>query len=211
MVVGGFLFIVSNAVIADIAVVGSNSNNGSDDKNKNASKNNMGSILGTQAACISLAFLFGSVAGGRLTEYGERAAYGAALLFSVLATLNVAFRMLDSLELTTNTRTDNKSDAKSWDVATLRKKFLEAPLSSIQLLFHYGSHMRTLALLLLLQSAPIYMGDVFQLFAKEEWGLLPKDFAGIVGKCVLIGLWHICFYFITLILTHTQNLEHSFV
>ena len=44
----------------------------------------MGSILGRQAATISLGFLFGSLAGGRLTEYGERMAYIAALLFSTI-------------------------------------------------------------------------------------------------------------------------------
>ncbi|KAL7534443.1 hypothetical protein ACHAXR_005880 [Thalassiosira sp. AJA248-18] len=58
----------------------------------------------------------------------------------------------------------------------------------VMLLFHYGSHMRTLALLLLLQSAPAFMGDVFQMFAKEEWGLLPKDFANMVALFGIIGI-----------------------
>ena len=42
--------------------------------------------------------------------------------------------------------------------------------------------MRTLALLLLLQSAPAYMGDVFQVFAKEVWGIKPQEFANLFGE-----------------------------
>jgi hypothetical protein len=48
--------------------------------------------------------------------------------------------------------------------------------------------MRTLALLLLLQSAPIYMGDVFQVFAKEEWGLRPNEFGQIVALFGVLGI-----------------------
>mmetsp|Transcript_25076 Transcript_25076/g.45365 ORF Transcript_25076/g.45365 Transcript_25076/m.45365 type:complete len:678 (+) Transcript_25076:80-2113(+) len=189
VVVGGFLVIVSNAIIADLfaTTTDNNNSNGSEDENnyKNSSKNDMGSVLGRHAAFISLGFLFGSIAGGRLTEYGsERAAYSAALLFSVLATLNVALRMMDSLKLM------NRRDATfgKWNGDTLRKTFLEAPLSSVQLLFHYGSHMRTLALLLMLQSAPIFMGDVGQVFAREEWGLEPKDFANFVALFGILGI-----------------------
>lgn len=191
VVVGGFLVIVSNAVIADLFATTtddnnniSNNNNGNDNEhnNKNTSKNDMGSVLGRHAAFISLGFLFGSIAGGRLTEYGsERAAYSAALLFSLLATLNVSARMMDSLKLMNR-------DTVAWNGDTLRRTFLEAPLSSVQLLFHYGSHMRTLALLLMLQSAPIFMGDVGQVFAREEWGLEPKDFANFVALFGILGI-----------------------
>ena len=48
--------------------------------------------------------------------------------------------------------------------------------------------MRTLALLLLLQSAPIYMGDVFQVFAKEEWGLKANDFGTIIALFGVLGI-----------------------
>ena len=188
-IVGGFLVIVANSVIADTCAQPLQQKKG----NNISSNDQMGSVLGRQAAVVALGFLIGSVAGGRLTEFGiERTAYVAALIFSVLATLNVAFRMMDSLEFT---RMDNDvggtvkaavGEVKPTDwgtvATTLRKKFFEAPLSSVQLLFHYGSHMRTLALLMLLQSAPAFMGDVFQMFAKEEWGLLPKDFSTLIGE-----------------------------
>ena len=54
------------------------------------------------------------------------------------------------------------------------------------------------------------MGDVFQLFAKEEWGLLPKDFAGIVGKCVLIGLYvaYLLLFHYTLIDSYPHKIFH---
>mmetsp|Transcript_37092 Transcript_37092/g.79113 ORF Transcript_37092/g.79113 Transcript_37092/m.79113 type:complete len:548 (-) Transcript_37092:505-2148(-) len=183
VLVGGFLVIISNAVIADAFSTATqpDDENESDSDNANTSKNDMGSVLGKQAACMYLGFLSGSMAGGRLTEFGERAAYGAALLFSALATLNVSLRMLDSLELTERERV-------VWDIGELRRVFFEAPLSSVQLLYHYGSHMRTLALLLLLQLAPMFMGDVFQVFAREEWGLQPKQFAGLVALFGVSGI-----------------------
>jgi len=174
VLLGGFLVIIANAVIADLFTSSSNS------KNDKGSEQ-MGGVLGRQAATVSLGFLFGSVAGGRLTEYGERIAYGSALIFSTLATLNT-FRMRDSLQFTRDTdkATTSKTSKTEDDSPKLfsqesarciKEKLIEAPLSSIQLLYVYGKRMRTLALLLMLQSIPIYMGDVFQMFAKEEWGL----------------------------------------
>ena len=192
VLVGGFLVIIVNAIIADVFTT-SNDNNGSE---------MMGSVLGKQAATVSLGFLLGSVVGGRLTEYSERTAYTGALILSTLATLNVAFRMVDSLQFTKDskpqdgrngnilTRISGKKEGEetittSTDAhnvgAELCNKLIEAPLSAVKLLYSYGSQMRTLAILLMLQSLPIYMGDTFQLFSKEEWGLNPKDFANIVG------------------------------
>ena len=138
----------------------------------------MGSVLGKQAAFASLGFLLGSVVGGRLTEYGERAAYGTALLLSLLATANIVFRMEESLDFG-KTHFEVDDDVV---LPSLKDGYWEKPLSSVRLFYQYGSHMRTLALLLLLQSAPMFMGDVFQMFAKEEWTLRPKDFSNLVGK-----------------------------
>lgn len=196
VLLGGFLVIIANAVIADLFTTST-----SNSKNDKGSEQ-MGGVLGRQAATVSLGFLFGSVAGGRLTEYGERIAYGSALIFSTLATLNT-FRMRDSLQFSrdtdtsksvsstskTSTTEDSKPRLFSQESANcIKEKLIEAPLSSIQLLYVYGKRMRTLALLLMLQSIPIYMGDVFQMFAKEEWGLNPKDFANIVALFGILGI-----------------------
>ena len=184
----GFLIIVANSIIGDI-FSGSGGNNGKQKDNVH-DKDQMGTVLGKQAACISSGFLFGSLLGGRLTEYGERFAYGGALIFSVMAALTAAFRMADSMDLTSSSvqAPASSSSTKDLDWTSLKRSLWEAPLSSIQLLFHYGKHMRTLAVLLLLQSAPIYMGDVFQVFAKEEWGLTPKDFGKFVALFGVLGI-----------------------
>ncbi|KAL7518856.1 hypothetical protein ACHAWX_003660 [Stephanocyclus meneghinianus] len=182
--VGGFLVVVANAVIADLFA-------GATEKGKSLhGQDQMGTAMGRQAASVSLGFLLGSLVGVRLTEIGERIAYGCSLLFSILAVLNGTFRMMDSAELSRMSNDDRGviSHSHSWDHATLRQKVLEAPLSSVQLLFYYGSKMRTLALLLLLQSAPIYMGDVFQLFAKEYWGLSPKAFGSMIALFGVLGI-----------------------
>lgn len=182
----GFLIITTNSIIGDLFSGNTQTNN----HNNAHDKDQMGAVLGRQAACISSGFLFGSLLGGRLTEYGERTAYGIASIFSVLAVLNAASRMTDTLDLMSAPAalSPATNESKTLDWSSLRRALLEAPLSSIQLLFHYGSHMRTLALLLLLQSAPIYMGDVFQVFAKEEWGLRPNEFGQIVALFGVLGI-----------------------
>ena len=181
----GFLIIVANSIIGDIF-----SSSGKQKDNDVHDKDQMGTVLGKQAACISSGFLFGSLLGGRLTEFGERFAYGGALIFSFMAALTAAFRMADSMDLTSSSvqAPASSSSTNDLDWTSLKRSLWEAPLSSIQLLFHYGKHMRTLAVLLLLQSAPIYMGDVFQVFAKDEWGLTPKDFGKFVALFGVLGI-----------------------
>ena len=179
-VVGGFLVIITNAIIADMFTGLS--------KNKGLGGNDqMGTIFGRQAAAVSMGFLSGSLIGGRLTEGGERLAYGCSLLFSILGLFNGAFRLQESVDLSKDMNT-NAEHPHSWDNETLKQKVLEAPLSSVQLLFHYGSKMRTLALLLILQSAPMFMGDVFQLFAKEYWNLAPSAFGSLVALFGVLGI-----------------------
>lgn len=154
-------------------------------------KDQMGVVLGRQAALISSGFLFGSLLGGRLTEYyGERTTYGCASIFSALAALVAVLRMADTLDITalSSPSTTSSDESKVLNWASFKKSLLSSPVSSIQLLFHYGSHMRTLALLLLLQSAPIYMGDVFQVFAKEEWGMTANDFGKLVALFGVLGI-----------------------
>ena len=186
----GFLIIVANSIIGDIFSGSGGINNGKEKDDNVHDKDQMGTVLGKQAACISSGFLFGSLLGGRLTEFGERFAYGGALIFSLMAALTAGFRMADSMELTSLSvqAPASSSSTKVLDWTSLKRSLWEAPLSSIQLLFHYGKHMRTLAVLLLLQSAPIYMGDVFQVFAKEEWGLTPKDFGKFVALFGVLGI-----------------------
>jgi DHA1 family multidrug resistance protein-like MFS transporter len=182
--VGGFLVIITNAIIADLF------SSASKDERKHE-KDRMGAVFGRQAAVVSTGFLSGSLIGGRLTEGGERLAYGCALVFSVLAVLNGAFRMIESLELSKMYSKGAASDTHphSWDHETLKQKVMDAPLSSVQLLFYYGSKMRTLALLLMLQSEPMFMGDVFQLFAKEYWNLTPSAFGSLVALFGVLGIF----------------------
>ena len=156
-------------------------------------KDQMGSIFGRQAAAVSMGFLSGSLIGGRLTEGGERLAYGCSLVFSLLATMTGVIRLKESVGLSSdeNPKKSNDDDSThphAWDHETLKQKLLEAPLSSLQLLFHYGAKMRTLAVLLMLQSAPMFMGDVFQLFAKEYWSLNPSTFGQLIALFGVLGI-----------------------
>lgn len=184
---GGFGVIITNAIIADL-FGGSTIKSGGGE--------GMGAALGTQAASASFGFLLGSLIGGRLTEYGERFAYGACSALSALAMCNVVFRMSESLDVGRQRSADENPrddiiyhrERQQAGLSVLTTKFVEAPLSSVRLLYRYGSRMRTLAALLVLQSIPMYMGDVFQLFSKEEWGLRPREFANLVALFGILGI-----------------------
>jgi MFS family permease len=195
---GGFNIIITNAIIADLfggssASSANSSSSGSTTTGGGAqAQQGMGAALGTQAAYASLGFLLGSLIGGRLTEIGERWAYGACSLLSALAMSNVVFRMTESLDynngggyhnnnsrrLNSNGHNDknihqqyrqeqglmptssssSSSSSSNNNLSLLMTKFIEAPLSSIRLLYNYGPKMRTLATLLILQSIPMFMG-----------------------------------------------------
>ena len=161
---GGFAVIITNAVVADlfggVTATGAGGGGGG-----GGGGEKMGSVLGAQAACASLGFLLGSAAGGRLAERSERLAYAASSALSALAACNVAFRMPESLDFASGgspprplpagrETTDDEDDVPAAGSGT---RFLEAPLSSVRLMYSYGPRMRTLAALLLLQSIPMYM------------------------------------------------------
>ena len=171
MIVGGFLGIVANTSIADLF---------DDDRTS------MGGALARQAAYLSLGFLSGSVAGGRLTTMYEgkvEIIYAASFVMSLLAVLNVKFRLIDTREFTRE-----PTERTVFDAEFLRKRLIDAPLASLQLLFSYGKKMQILALLLMLQTTPMLMGDVFQVFAKEQWGFQPKDFGQLIALFGVLGI-----------------------
>jgi MFS family permease len=195
---GGFNIIITNAIIADLfggssASSANSSSSGSTTTGGGAqAQQGMGAALGTQAAYASLGFLLGSLIGGRLTEIGERWAYGACSLLSCMAMSNVVFRMTESLDYdggggyhnsrrlnsnendknniqqqhcdeqglmpTASSSSSSSSSSSNNNLSLLMTKFIEAPLSSIRLLYNYGPKMRTLATLLILQSIPMFMG-----------------------------------------------------
>jgi hypothetical protein len=74
---GGFAFIITHAVVADLfggaTATGAGGGGGGDSGGEK-----MGSVLGAQAKYALLGFLLGLAAGGRLTERSERLAYTAS-------------------------------------------------------------------------------------------------------------------------------------
>jgi hypothetical protein len=160
----GSHFLITNAVVADLfggaTAMGTGGGGGG-----GGGGEKMGSVLGAQAAYASLGFLLGSAAEGRLTERYERLAYAASSALLALAACNVAFRMSKSLDFASGgslprplpagrKMADDEDDVPAVGSVT---RFLEAPLSSVHLMYSYDPHMRTLAALILLQSIPMYM------------------------------------------------------
>jgi predicted MFS family arabinose efflux permease len=56
------------------------------------------------------------------------------------------------------------------------------------LLFRHGSEVRILAILLLLQSLPQFMGAFFQIFANTEWKITTKEFSSFIAMWGVIGI-----------------------
>jgi predicted MFS family arabinose efflux permease len=65
---------------------------------------------------------------------------------------------------------------------------LQSPLSCTRLLTRHGPKVRTLGLLLMLMTLPSFMGDFFQVFAKQEWQLSTKSFSTFLALYGIVGI-----------------------
>lgn len=153
----GLFFIASQAIVSDIS----------------ASKSDrMGSILGVQYSLIGAGFFVGAVTAGRLSEYEFSISYGSSSVVAALTTLLIYFGMTETL---------SHSKRTFFHPQKLRKLVLQSPLSCTNILFRHTKKVQMLAIILMLQSLPQFMGEVFQIFANTEWKLSTKDFSSLVA------------------------------
>ena len=133
----------------------------------------MGAFLGLQGALISAGFIGGVMAAGRLGEWrGTGAVYGLSSALALGAGAGVTLGMGETLR---------GEDRTPFDLASTRSKVLRAPASAARLLVSRGPRVRILALLLVLMSMPMFMGDVIQVYARKEWGLEPSALAPLIA------------------------------
>jgi len=133
----------------------------------------MGAFLGLQGALISAGFIGGIMAAGKLTEWkGVKAVYGLSSVLALVAGVGVTLGMGETLR---------REERTPFDLAKTRSKVLRAPASAAKLLVSRGPTVRILALLLVLMSMPIFMGDVIQVYARKEWGLEPSGLAPLIA------------------------------
>jgi MFS family permease len=153
----GLFFIASQAIVSDLSA---------------SSPELMSSTLSVQYSLIGAGFFIGAIAAGRLSELGLPISYGSSTIVSAFTVLLVYFGMKETLL---------PSKRIPFHPATFRKLLLQSPLSCTKILFRHSKKVRMLAIILMMQSLPQFMGDVFQIFAKAEWNLTTKDFSLIVG------------------------------
>mmetsp|Transcript_8105 Transcript_8105/g.17536 ORF Transcript_8105/g.17536 Transcript_8105/m.17536 type:complete len:479 (+) Transcript_8105:144-1580(+) len=139
----------------------------------------LGSFLGIQSALISAGFIGGITIAGRLSERGPEIAYGASAL---LALVSLAILMVGMKE------TLDDADKVTFDVEETKRKVMEAPVAAGHLLVGRGAKVGALALLLVLQSMPMFMGDVIQVYAREQWGLGQNGIANLISIFGLTGI-----------------------
>lgn len=157
-------FVVCQAIVSDIAAY--------DPKRLSAA-------MGIQMALLGAGFLVGSLIAGRLADFGLSVSYGASAFVGALAVMLVSWGMPETLL---------PSKRVPFEAHATRKLILRSPLSCTRLLFHHGSEVRILTILLLLQSLPQFMGAFFQIFASTEWKITTKEFSSFIAMWGVIGI-----------------------
>jgi len=161
----GLFFIASQAIVSDISA---------------SSPELMSSTLGLQYSLVGAGFFVGAIAAGRLSELGLAISYGCSTMVTAFTAILVYFGMRETLL---------PSKKIPFNSATTRKLLVQSPLSCTKILFRHSKQVQMLAIILMLQSLPQFMGDVFQIFAKTEWNLSTKEFSSFVA---MFGFCNIC-------------------
>ena len=164
MICVGLFFICSQVIISDIT---------------SSDPERMSSELGVQMALVGAAFFVGALGAGWLSEFGLSVTYGTSTIVAILSALLVSFGMSESLL---------PSKKVPFQGATVRKQLIESPWSCTRILYRHSKEVRTLALLIMVQSLPTFMGDTFQILAKTEWSLSTKDFSSFVAMFGMINI-----------------------
>lgn len=157
-------FIASQSMMSDVAA---------------SSPELMSSALGVQFALIGAGFFVGAITAGWLSEFGLSVSYGTSTIVATLTAILVGLGMRETL--LPSKRVPFKAQAT-------RKLLLQSPLSCTKILFRHSKQVRILAILLMFQSLPGFMGDVFQILAKAEWNLTTKDFTSFVAMFGIINI-----------------------
>lgn len=142
----------------------------------------LGTAIGLQMAVMSAGFFGGTLLAGRLTAYGWK----VSTLYQVSA---VGMALASGFWYTFMPET--LPAAPRIPVASPSKRQFspwKAPLSWTRILFKHGPKMRILAVVLVLQSFPRYMGDFFQIYATNEWNLTMTDFSSFVALLCILGI-----------------------
>ena len=172
---------------------------------------NLSSVMAQQMAVTGIGFLFGIVTAGVLSKYMTHhpphyynvIIYSIAALWTVLAYILVQFQLHETHDVTSQYRNvvavdgpqqpSSSSSSSSWqnlqnNIQTFVMTLCHSLLSCTNLLTKYGIKIRILSILLLIMTLPMYMGDLFQIYAKTEWNLSTSMFSSYLSLFAITGI-----------------------
>ena len=139
----------------------------------------MGSVFGIQMAVGTAGFLFGTIGAGQWSSFGISTIYGISAFFGLLSYIIMQSWLIESLPI---------SQRVPFQKGAIQRLLWEAPIASIRLLHRHGSDVRMLAIILMLQSMPMHMGEFFQVFSRTEWDLSTRNLSSFVAMFGIVGL-----------------------
>jgi MFS family permease len=192
MVAVGFFFLTTQTIISDLVSLQTATTTTNAIKSTSAGSL-VSAAMGQQMALSGLGFLLGILGAGQVSEYSVSVVYTMAASVAAVALLLIQFGLVETLparkpvlaSVVAAAGQDGhvrppKSPSVRW--------MLQSPLSCTRLLTRHGPKVRTLGLLLMLMSLPSFMGDFFQVFAKQEWQLSTKSFSTFLALFGIVGI-----------------------
>lgn len=196
MVAFGFFALTTQTIISDIATQSASAATTRDTAGSGGKSNHNGaaglvsSAMGVQMAIMGGGFLLGMICAGQLSEFGLVAVYGVSAFVGALAVLLIQLGLPETLLLppVVEMLVPQTGPSSPPMARKNRRSLLETLTSSTRLLTRHGKDVRVLGILLMLMMFPMFMGDFFQIFAKSEWSLSPKQLSSFFALYAGIGI-----------------------
>lgn len=148
----------------------------------------LSSTIGANMASSGMGFFAGVIMAGILSDKGGG---GLVTTYTISATIAAIATLLATWFLPETLPAHKRTATTSSPVSAKQRlrQLLEAPLASTKLLFRHGPQVRTLAIILMLLNLPMFQGDMFQVYSKQEWKLDTKSLSSYLALYGLVGIF----------------------
>lgn len=194
-VAGAFFFLTTQTIFGDLgAAVAAAAAQQEQQPHGNGSGGAFVSVaVGRQMALTGVSFLLGVVAAGQLAEQGLSVVYGVSAGIAAAAVVLIQFGLAETLVAAVAAPPSSSitaaAAAATKKVEKKQRPFLlQSPLSCTRLLTRHGQEVRVLGVLLMLMTLPMYLGDFFQIYARQEWQLSTRDFSNFLALFGVVGI-----------------------
>ena len=148
-----------------------------------SSSSRLSAAMGLQMALSGVGFLTGILCAGQLasattmskSRNGFSLVYGTSALVGAVAVLLIHMGLPETSPPMRQQRTTSQQSAVQPSMPVKRTRWWQTIVSCTGLLTRHGSDVRNLGFLLMLMTFPMFMGDMFLVYAKSEWHLTPKQ------------------------------------